>query len=247
MKNARGKPVKAVFAVTIGAALGLAACSSDNTAPAGRAYDAPQAPQNAAVTDAKGLTEAKGLLRDATETARTMNAQPELKQLMQQAKGIFIVPNYAKGALGVGGAGGNGVLLARRGNGWSDPAFYDIGSVSIGAQAGGKVGNIAMLLMSDRALADFKSNNSFSLNADAGFTLADFAARAQASTKGADVVLWSDTDGAFAGVSLGVSNISWDAQENRAYYAKPQLTAADVLNGTVTTTQDDELQHVLQS
>lgn len=120
-----------------------------------------------------------------------------------------------------------------------------VGAVSLAAQVGGTAGEIAMLLMTDDAVASFKDDNNFSLNADAGFTLVDYSARAQESVgKGEDVVFWSDTEGAFAGVSLSVTDIAWDDEENSAYYDQA-ATAEAVLQGELTNPQSGTLKSQL--
>lgn len=87
---------------------------------------------------------------------------------MQQAKGVFIVPTYGRVALGVGGSGGAGVLLVKRDDGtWSDPAFYNIGGISVGVQAGAEGGPIAMVLNNEKGVSRFMQKNNFSLSADA--------------------------------------------------------------------------------
>jgi lipid-binding SYLF domain-containing protein len=58
---------------------------------------------------------------------------------MKNAKGVMIFPDIIKAALFIGGEGGSGVLMAKQPNGaWSYPAFYTMGSVSFGFQAGGQ-------------------------------------------------------------------------------------------------------------
>ena len=60
------------------------------------------------------------------------------KQLSKEARALFIVPQFMRGAFIFGGAGGSGVLIARdeRTGKWGDPVFYNIGSASFGAQIG---------------------------------------------------------------------------------------------------------------
>ncbi len=179
--------------------------------------------------------EARQLVKDAAATLGQMKKDSRLKELISRAKGVFIVPKYGRGAAGIGASGGEGVLVTRQQNNWSDPAFYDLGGISVGAQFGAEGGEIAMLLMSDDAVNAFKQDSQFSLNADAKLTLVDYSALAEATTLGddADVVFWSGTKGAFAGISLSATGISWDDEENPAYYGKP-VTANDVLTGKIT-------------
>jgi len=205
--------------------------------------------QESATTAAhREATDAHNLVQNAAGVAERMKTDPQLHKLMDQAKAIFIVPNYNKGAIVVGGSGAKVELLAREHAKWSDPAFYDIGAISLGAQAGGKVGDYAMLLMNDKALDKFKSGNAFSLNANAGVTLADYSAQGQASAgTGSDVVLWSSVRGAFAGASIGATDVAFDDDETSAYYGKTTVSAQDILTGKVTGPQEDALGRVLSS
>lgn len=181
-----------------------------------------------------------GHLKDAARVVKQMEADPKLRALMQQAKGILIVPNYARAALGVGGSGGEGVMMANNSGQWSSPAFYDLGSISVGAQAGVEVGSVAMLLMSDKAVQNFTKANKFSIDADAGLTIAEYTARASASAGRGDVVVWTDTKGAFASAAIGASDIHFDKSENAAFY-KPGVTAGDIIQGKVKSRQGDAL------
>lgn len=181
-----------------------------------------------------------GHLKNAARVVKQMEAEPKLRSLMQQAKGILIVPKYARAALGIGGSGGEGVMMANTGGQWSSPAFYDVGGVSVGAQAGVEVGSVAMLLMSDKAVQNFTKANKFSIDADAGLTIAKYTARASATAGRGDVVVWTDTKGAFASAAIGASDIHFDKSENAAFY-KPGVTAGDIIDGKVKSRQGDAL------
>lgn len=225
-----------------GLALAVSACND---------YDSNESTEPLAATNTNINTsdaaDAKELASEAVDVVKKMQRDSDLNRLMAQAEGVFVVPSYGKGAIGVGASGGEGVLLARDGNGWRDPAFYDIGEVSVGPQIGGKGGEIAMLLMTDNALDSFTEDN-FSLTADAGFTFFDYTARARETTRdGADVVLWSDTEGAFAGASIGATAIKWDNDENRAYYRNAAVSADDVIEGRITTPDNDAVWRDLNS
>lgn len=171
-------------------------------------------------------------VNNAAKVVKQMESDPQVKKLMQQAKGVFIVPQYGRGGLGIAGRGGEGVMLAKNNGKWSHPVFYNFGGVSIGAQAGAEVGSIAMLLMNDKAVNNFMQDNKFSLTADAGLTIVNYTAKAQATAGRGDVIVWSDTKGAFADVAVGVIDINFDDDENQAFY-KSQVSAKDIVGGNV--------------
>ena len=180
------------------------------------------------------MQDAKEQVREATKVVQQMKRDPKLTTLLQRANGVFVAPDYGKGAALVGARGGEGVLLVRNGDDWSNPAFYNFGGVSVGAQVGGAGGSFAMLLMNEQAVDAFRTEDSFSLDANAGLTVVDYSASTQASVGKGDVIVWSDTEGLFAGASLGISGIVRDEDENRAYYDAyygQKVTVEQVLSG----------------
>lgn len=179
-------------------------------------------------------------LREATAVVKEMEREPRLRKLMQQAKGIFIMPDYTRAGLGVGVRGGEGVMLANTQGKWSSPAFYNLGGVSVGALAGVEVGRVAMLLMTDKAVKNFMQDNKFSLDADAGLTLVNFTAKASANLGRGDVIVWTDTKGAFASAALGATDITFDNDENAAFY-RPGVTAREIITGKVSSRQGEAL------
>ncbi len=235
-----GIPALAACVVALGACGG-----GDNNDYADTQQTPAASEQPGAATTANAAPEAMDLLNNAATTVQNMRSDPELMNLLDQAKGVFIVPDYGKGAVVVGAKGGQGVLMAHENGQWSNPAFYDIGGVSVGAQIGGTGGEIAMLLMTDKSVNEFKGDVTFSLNANSGFTLVDYNARSQGDVGKGDVVLWSNTEGAFAGVSLGATDINFDDERNQNYYGQ-QVTAQQILSGQVTSTHQHPLQQALQ-
>lgn len=197
---------------------------------------------------AKQAEEAKGPredLQEAIQVVQQMQSDAEVNKLLQQAKGIFVVPDYATAALIIGGSGGEGVLIPKTNNEWGHPAFYDIGSASLGAQAGVAAGSIAMILMNDKALQSFNQQNNFSLDAKAGLSIVDWSARAQAQAGTGDIVVWTDTEGLFGEVSIGVSDINWDDEENTAFYGE-EVTAEQILSGNIPSANKQELGQVTE-
>lgn len=190
--------------------------------------------------------DAEEILRESVQVVQQMRQDTKLESRMKQAKGIFIVPDYGKAALVVGGEAGGGVLLVRQANGWSNPAFYNLGGISLGVQAGASGGAIAMLLMTDEAVASFKQQNNFSLDANAGVSFIDWSADAQATAGKGDIILWSDTEGLFAGANVAVSDIHFDDDETNSFYGR-KTTPQSILASTSNTTSNTNATNLQQA
>lgn len=179
------------------------------------------------------LKSAKETVRGAAKVVDKITSDPKASHLLEQARAAFIVPDYGRASLIVGGAGGRGVLITRTDNGWSAPAFYNVGSINFGAAAGAEGGSVAYLIMSNDALKGFKEDHNFALNADAGYTIVNYSGREQTSIgKGTDIVVWSDMKGLYGDFATSVSDIFWDKGANNAYYHQP-VTISQILDGSV--------------
>ena len=117
--------------------------------------------------DSRDGLEATILVQEAAKVVAEMKADPDAAALLAQARGVYVVPDFAQAAIIVGGWGGDGVMVAANASGWtnpaegspglSGPAFYDVSAVSAGAQIGFASGSVVMLLMSDEAVSAFRS------------------------------------------------------------------------------------------
>ena len=112
---------------------------------------------------------AEVLVDAATRTVDTFAVDPDMAWLrdnMDRAKGVLIVPSLLKGGLILGGSAGHGVLLVRgKDNTWSHPAFYTMGSGTIGLQAGVEMAELIMILMTGKSV-DGLLTSSFKLGGD---------------------------------------------------------------------------------
>src|SRR5947209_7645836 len=78
---------------------------------------------------------------------------PDTLKLMPKARGVLIIPELVQGGFIIGAAGGRGVLMSRTGpSNWSYPAFYGMGSGSVGLQVGGKVSEIIFIILTEKGL-----------------------------------------------------------------------------------------------
>ena len=184
---------------------------------------------------------------DAVGVVHTMANEPGMANLVKQALGIYIVPSYGRAALGVGAAGGSGVLTIKRADGsWGNPAFFNIGGLSIGLQAGVEGGAIALLLMNPKAVDSFRKKNNFSFTADAGFTVVNYARVASGRVIG-DVIAWSGNKGLFGNAAtLAINDVRFNSDLTNAYYGKP-TTAQQAIDSKEANPQAGALRKALAS
>ena len=101
------------------------------------------------------------LVDKAQMTLEAFGADPNLKDALRelgpQARALFIVPQFMRGAFVFGGAGGSGVLLVRneKSGKWGQPAFYNIGSASFGLQIGADVSEIVLVVRTTKGVEEF--------------------------------------------------------------------------------------------
>ncbi|MGK5040465.1 lipid-binding SYLF domain-containing protein [Janthinobacterium sp. GB1R12] len=182
----------------------------------------------------KAMESANKRVEAAIPVVHELQADAGMQPLLQQAKGILIVPSYGRAALGVGAQGGGGLLLIRGPNGnWSGPAFYNLGGLTLGLQAGAEGGPIVMVLNNDKAVNAVMKKNNFSLNAAAGLTVVNWRKMAQGTVGIGDVVAWSGTKGLFGDVvAVGLSDIRFNQHLTDAFYGRT-LSPKDFATGNI--------------
>ena len=175
---------------------------------------------------ADDASDSRQLVEKAAMTFENFVKAPEMdafRSLMKTARGVFIAPQFLKGAFVVGGAGGSGVFVAREGKAgqWSGPAFYTIGEGSFGLQAGAEAAELILLAMTERGVHALL-NSSAKLGADASLTLGPVGMGAAASTANlsADIISFSRTKGLFGGIALDGAAVVVRNALNYAYYGK---------------------------
>lgn len=151
---------------------------------------------------------------------------------LKDAKGLFIVPQYMKGALLYGAAGGSGVFVARddKSGEWSEPAFFTMGAASFGFQFGAQMSEVVLLVLTQRGVDSLLLGN-FKLGADGSIAVGPVGAGVSGATTpnlSADLLSFVRAKGLFAGVSLeGAALISRD-EWSHAYYGQP-VTPTDIV------------------
>ena len=196
--------------------------------------------------DGSNASDAVGHLNRAIAVLHQMGRDREVAAQLLKSKGVFVVPDSVRVAVGVGARGGAGVLLVRRADGWGSPSFYNMAGITLGAQLGADGGAMAFILNDQKALNGFMQDNKFSLNAAAGLTLVDWSKRGEGSLGWGDITAWSDTEGLFGGAAIAVTDVRFDAAETAAYYRQP-VTAREVLAGRVANPRAAALRTALAS
>lgn len=165
------------------------------------------------------------LLANATNTVEHMRSDQTFgpsTDLLHRARAVLIVPGLVKGGFFFGGEGGNGVLLRREGESWSNPAFYTLASGSFGLQIGLEKAELVMFIMSERALNGLEKSK-FKLGAGAGLTVVTVGANAQGATApnlSGDIIIWSASQGAYGGLTLEGSVVDPKRDWNDEFYGK---------------------------
>jgi len=158
---------------------------------------------------------------------------PDALRNMNNARGVIIVPELVQGGFIIGAAGGRGILAARpTPHQWSYPAFYGMGSGSIGLQVGGKVSEIVFIILTEKGLMAILDHK-FKFGAEAGVTMVAVGIGmegASTAAAGTDIVAYANSNGLFAGASLEGSYIDADNDWNALYYGAGATGRAIVMD-----------------
>jgi len=155
-------------------------------------------------------------------------------EYLRKARGIIII-NQFQGSFILGIKDGYGVAMVRRSNGkWSVPAFLKAGELSVGFQVGGRAINAVYLLMDDDT-ARLLFKNRMNLGAEANVAAGVRAAESEAVTKplptNTNVLVYSTTEGLFAGAAVKTGYITPHEPANELFYNSknrmPELLYSD--------------------
>lgn len=103
---------------------------------------------------------------------------PRAAKYAEEAKSALVFPEITKVGLGIGGEGGNGVLVNRD----ELLGYYRTTSISFGAQAGAQTYGYVVMFMTDEALSKFLSKNGYELGVDGSIAVFNAGITAEADT-----------------------------------------------------------------
>jgi lipid-binding SYLF domain-containing protein len=141
-----------------------------------------------------------------------------------------------KGAIGIGGRWGKGVMMVRTEKGWSDPSFISFGGASIGWQWGGEATDFVLIFRTRQSIEGVTSGK-FTIGPNASAAAGPVGRSAEASTDAqlkAAILTYARSRGLFAGVSLEGSSLSIDDDANIEYYGTKRISARAIFDGEIT-------------
>ncbi len=166
-------------------------------------------------------TEQQKLVGECLTTWNNFQADPNLtwfKEHDHEAVGFLIAAQVVKAGFIFGGSGGRAVLVAKGEKGWAGPAFYTMGTASVGFQAGVNASEIVTLVMNKKAL-DSLMTGSVKAGADASVAAGPVGVGAGAKPN-ADFLVYSRAKGLYGGVDVNGTVIKPTEDWNKDYYGK---------------------------
>ena len=164
-------------------------------------------------------------LANATEVMQDLTQAADKKipdELLRRAEAVAVIPHVVKGAFGIGGRYGKGVVIQRLSNGrWSAPAFITIGGGSFGAQIGVSATDLVLVFTDRNAVDTIAKGTSLKLGADAAVVAGPIGRSAEAGVTHdlkSGVYAYSRSKGLFAGVALDGAVLDVDKDDNREVY-----------------------------
>jgi lipid-binding SYLF domain-containing protein len=166
-----------------------------------------------------------------------LNIPDDIPQdLLDKAECVVVLPSVKKGAFGIGGSYGRGVMVCRNGQHytgkWGAPALYALEGISIGFQLGGQATDFVLLVMNPKGATSLLTSK-VKLGADASAAAGPKGRTAEGATDivmNAEILSYSRNKGLFAGVSLEGSTLRSDGSANEKLYGR-RLTAKEIIRG----------------
>ena len=185
--------------------------------------------------------------KPSDEAVRAENAAAVLREIMEapdqgipeallnKAYGVAVIPHVVKGAFGIGGRYGKGLIAQRNADGgWGTPLFIEIGGGSFGLQLGVEATDVVMVFTNRDGIKPLLKGK-LKIGADASATAGPVGRKAEAGT---DILLksaiysYSRSKGLFAGIALDGAVVQLDNDANKSVYGK-KIVAADMSKAKV--------------
>jgi lipid-binding SYLF domain-containing protein len=159
------------------------------------------------------------------------------RDILNKSVCVGVIPSEKKGALGVGASYGRGAMVCRRGgNGsWGAPSMFTVEGLNLGFQLGGQSTDFVLLVMNGRG-AEKLLHDKTKLGADASAAGGPVGRSAEGATDlqlHAEILTYSRSRGAFAGVSLDGQVFRQDGDSNEKLYGSKVEPEGILFKGAV--------------
>jgi lipid-binding SYLF domain-containing protein len=147
------------------------------------------------------------------------------KDLLAKAECVAVIPGLKKAALGFGAQLGRGAVTCKKDGGkgpFGPPAMISVKGGSFGLQIGGSETDVVMLFMTPDSLKHLLRDK-VTLGVDASAAGGPKGRTASAETDAtmkAEILTYSRSRGAFAGISLKGAVLQPDSDANKSLYGK---------------------------
>lgn len=157
------------------------------------------------------------------------------QDLIDKAECAIVVPGVKSGAFIIGAKYGRGFVTCRKsGGGWGAPGAVRVEGGSVGFQIGGSETDVVMLVMNERGAKRLFEKSKFTVGGEAMAAAGPVGRTSSAETDAtmrAEILSWSRSRGAFAGISLKGSTMRNDDDAIKALYGK-EMKNADIVFGS---------------
>jgi len=170
------------------------------------------------------------LIPDCAEILGRMKREDIINMdLLKEAKGIVIL-NVTGFSIGIGGSGGDGILMSKTEKGWSGPVAITTDGGTLGIDVGGTDNDIVILLMTNGAVSKWAAGEHFGSSSASAVMGPKGGAAVDATMKTRDFNVYIWNKGAKLGVNFGGFDVNINNEGNANYYDKPLVSAKDILN-----------------
>lgn len=166
--------------------------------------------------------------------------------LMSRAQCVAVIPGVKEGAFGFGAKYGKGFFSCRKAGGWSAPAAIRIEGGTVGFQIGAIESDVVLLVMNHKGAQRLLSTR-FTVGGAGEAAIGPLGRQTTAQTDismRAEILSWSRSRGAFAGVSLQGATLRQDVSDNKDIYGTA-FTNKQIINGAITWPPDASEFHSL--
>ena len=142
-------------------------------------------------------------------------------QILEEARGIVVVPGLFRGGILIGGRRGRGVISVRSPSGaWSNPAFVTLTGGSLGAQFGAEKMDLVLVLANERSVRNIQAGK-FTLGGDASAIGGPMGRRTSGVVTGkAEVYAYQHSRGLFAGATIEGLRLDVDEDGDDEFYGR---------------------------